>query len=87
MTSDNNFLNLFLKYALKPDSKMLNKKIKSAIEAAVAQEGQPAELATKLVSWLEQLMDGNEDIADSEAYTRRTGICFDATVVNTDINE
>jgi hypothetical protein len=66
---------------------MINKKIKSAIETAVAQEGQPVELATKLVAWIEQLMEGNEDIADNEAYSRRTGICFDATIVTTDPTE
>ncbi|MCZ4245464.1 CxC ATPase DNA modification system associated small protein [Pedobacter punctiformis] len=66
---------------------MIHKKIKSAIEAAVAQEGQPPELAAKLVAWMEQLMEGNEDIADQETYRRRTGVCFETTIVNNDLTE
>jgi hypothetical protein len=66
---------------------MINKKVKNAIEAAVAQEGQPPELAAKLVAWMEHLMDGDEDIADKDKYLRRANVCFEATVTTPANNE
>ena len=59
----------------------LNDKIKKAIETAVKDEGQPAELANKLIAWMESLTEGNEQVADVAEYTKRCKLCFDTTSV------
>lgn len=59
----------------------MNEKIKNAIEVAVASEQQPPELSKKIIAWMENLIDGNEDIADASSYTQRCGLCFDTTTL------
>ncbi|RZJ90681.1 MAG: hypothetical protein EOO20_07430 [Chryseobacterium sp.] len=65
---------------------MLDENIKKAINEAVSAEGQTAELAGKLISWIENLSEGNEQITSKESYARRSEHCFDATIVH-DQNE
>ncbi|MES2375372.1 MAG: CxC ATPase DNA modification system associated small protein [Bacteroidota bacterium] len=66
---------------------MINEKIKSAIETAVASEQQPAELSKKITAWIENLMEGNEDIADASSFTQRCDLCFDTTILPITIEE
>ena len=61
---------------------MLDNKIKQAIMEAVAEEKQPVELAEKLISWIENLSEGNEQISAKESYKRRCEHCLDATITN-----
>lgn len=65
---------------------MVDNKIKQAIIEAVAEEKQPAELAEKLISWIENLSEGNEQISVKENYTRRCEHSFDATIINENPN-
>ena len=45
----------------------LDMKITEAIEAAVAEEGQPDVVAKRLIAWLEEINSGNEDLSDGAA--------------------
>jgi hypothetical protein len=60
---------------------MLDSKIKQAIIEATAEERQPAALAEKLISWIENLSEGNEQIHVKESYKRRCEHCLDATII------
>lgn len=61
---------------------MLDENIKKAIHEAVAEEQQTPELAEKLISWMENLAEGNEQITSKESYSRRSEHCFDATIIH-----
>lgn len=58
---------------------MLNTEIITSFQKAVEAEGQPSELAAKLIAWMQSLVDNNEDINNKEAYSRRCDICFNST--------
>ncbi|MDF1676220.1 MAG: hypothetical protein P1U44_10935 [Vicingaceae bacterium] len=57
---------------------MIDEKIEYALKQAVQEAGQPEELATKLITWLENVADGNESLTNTNQYTERCSICFDA---------
>ncbi|WP_461451635.1 CxC ATPase DNA modification system associated small protein [Mucilaginibacter sp.] len=59
---------------------MLKSEITSSFQKAVEAEGQPPELATKLIKWMESVVDNSEDINNKDAYKRRCDVCFDATI-------
>lgn len=61
---------------------MLDENIKKAINEAVTEEQQSPILAEKLISWIENLSEGNEQITSKESYARRSEHCFDATVIH-----
>ncbi len=56
---------------------MLDKVIVQAISDAVEANNQPKELSEKLVSWLDHLTQGNEDISNQESARRRCKVCFE----------
>jgi len=66
---------------------MLEKEIKQAIVDAVKEEQQPSELADKIIAWMENLVDGNEDIVSPNSYTRRCDICFEAIFLKDETEE
>lgn len=56
---------------------MINDKIKKALEQSVFDANQKPELANKLLSWIESVVKGNENINDTAKYSERCEICFD----------
>lgn len=60
----------------------LDIKITEAIEAAVAEEGQPETVAKRLIAWLEEINSGNEDLSDREQAERHLDVLYDGTVVD-----
>jgi hypothetical protein len=56
---------------------MINDKIKKALEQSVVDANQKPELANKLLSWIENVVDGNESVNDTARYSERCEICFD----------
>ena len=52
-------------------------KIQEAIEAAVAEAGQPTGLARKLIRWFEAVASGNEDIHDRQAAYRHLELLYE----------
>ena len=56
---------------------MLERTIQKAIESAVNNKGQSPELASRIISWLEKLTEGDEKITDKSQYMRRCGLCLD----------
>ena len=64
----------------------LNDKIKQAIKTAVSEEKQRPELANKIIAWMENLADGNEQIADQSRYKERCKLCYQTTVVKANTN-
>ena len=60
----------------------LDIKIREAIEAAVAEEGQPDVVAKRLIAWLEEINSGNEDLSDGEQTERHLDVLYDGTVVD-----
>ncbi|OHV67155.1 hypothetical protein LCM4577_26750 [Mesorhizobium sp. LCM 4577] len=60
----------------------LDLKIIDAIRAAVDGEGQPSNLARRLVAWLEAIADESEDINDIAATDRRLEIIYEAVLVD-----
>lgn len=60
----------------------LDIKITEAIEAAVAEEGQPDIVAKRLIAWLEEINSGNEDLSDREQTERHLGVLYGGTVVD-----
>jgi hypothetical protein len=66
---------------------MLELTIQKAIKSAVAKKEQPEELATKIISWMEKLTEGDEEITDKSQYVRRCQICLDTIQVKTEDGE
>lgn len=65
---------------------MLNQEVKKAIETACEENGQSDELATLIISWLEQLVVGNEIVtSQGDAWPRLKAI-YEATVVKGDFD-
>ena len=60
----------------------LDIKITEAIEAAVAEEGQPDIVAKRLIAWLEEINSGNEDLSDREQTEGHLDVLYDGTVVD-----
>ena len=56
--------------------------IMNALRAAVGQAGQPDTLADKLCAWCEEVVSGNEDLADADAVQRRLDVIFGALSVD-----
>ena len=50
---------------------MIEKQITAAVEQACEEYAQPEEVAEMLVTWLEQLALGNEDVFDEDSYKNR----------------
>lgn len=61
----------------------LDRTIKAAVEAAVAQDGQSAHLAKKILVWLDSVIAGNEDLHDRETAQRHLEVLFGAVEVGT----
>jgi len=55
----------------------IDPKIQEAIEAAVAEAGQPEGLARKLVRWFEAIATGNEDINDTQSANRHLELLYE----------
>lgn len=66
---------------------VIDTRIKSAIERAVAESGQPATLATKIVAWFEGLSSGNESLEDRESLQRRIVLLYEGVRLDDDDNE
>ena len=60
----------------------LDIKIRSAIEEAVEESGQPFTVANRLIAWFEAINEGNEDISDRDQATRRSESLYDCTEVS-----
>ena len=50
---------------------MIEKQITAAVEQACEEYAQSEEVAEMLVTWLEQLALGNEDVFDEDSYKNR----------------
>ena len=61
----------------------LDRTIKSAIEHAVNESNQSAQLSKKILAWLELVAGGSEDLHDREAAQRHLEVLFDSVVVET----
>lgn len=61
----------------------LDPTIKTAVEAAVVGEGQSAQLAKKILVWLEAVIAGNEELRDPESAQRHLEVLFGAVEVAT----
>jgi len=59
----------------------LDKTIRTAIEDAVRDGDQSAQLSKKIIAWLEAVASGSEDIHDQEHAERRLEVLFDAVKV------
>ena len=81
MKKDGLFCSIYQPSDYKTLAVKLNENIKLAIKSAVKDERQPPELANKIIAWMENLADGNEEIADPAAYKERCKLCFETTVV------
>ncbi len=57
---------------------MVNDKIKKALEQAVFDANQKPELASKLLSWMDNVVNGNENINDASRYSERCEISFNS---------
>lgn len=60
----------------------LDPRIKSAVQEAVQELGQPSTVADRLVAWLESIADGNEQLSDRDSVHRRLELLYDSVVVN-----
>ncbi len=56
----------------------LDKKIAAAVRAATAAEGQPVQVANRLIAWLETLSEGNETLANVETTNRFLNDVFES---------
>lgn len=56
---------------------MIDTRIKSAIERAVSESGQPSTLATKIVAWFEGLSSGNDSLEDRESLQRHIVLLYE----------
>ncbi len=66
----------------------IDSSIEQSIRTAVEAEGQPAEVADKIVKWLSEIMSGNERVEDKEAaYRRLDGLCASVQVAVSDDQE
>ena len=63
---------------------MIDTRIKSAIERAVTESGQPSTLATKIVAWFEGLSSGNESLEDRESLQRRIVLLYEGVRLDDD---
>lgn len=56
----------------------LDKKIATAVRAAVTAEGQPSAVADRLIAWLDSLSDGNESLGNVETTNRFLNDLFES---------
>ena len=56
----------------------LDKKIAAAVRSATANEGQPVQVANRLIAWLESLSEGNETLANVETTNRFLNDLFES---------
>jgi hypothetical protein len=56
----------------------LDPKVKEAIEGAVAESGQDATLALKLIRWFEAIASGSEQISDRQSAFRHLELLYEA---------
>ena len=61
----------------------MDRTIKSAIERAVEESDQSAQLSKKILAWLELVAGGSEDLHDREAAQRHLEVLFDSVAVET----
>jgi hypothetical protein len=54
--------------------------IRDAIDSAIREEGQPAELGQRLAAWFEGLSSGNERLDDPVSVRRSTDLLFSTAV-------
>ena len=66
---------------------MLDSRIRAAVVKAVQEAGQPPELASKVVAWMEQVAIGNERTGDRDAAARHLDLLFETTVVALESSE
>lgn len=59
----------------------LDPMIKTAIEVAVKEAGQPPTLARKIESWMDALVSGDEDIEDEQLVQQRLELIYKNTEV------
>lgn len=57
----------------------VDSKVKEAIEAAIAEAGQDATLAPKLIRWFEALASGSEQITDQQSAYRHLELLYEDT--------
>ncbi|MXW05564.1 MAG: hypothetical protein F4Z81_10905 [Gemmatimonadetes bacterium] len=60
----------------------LDRKITEAIEAAVAEAGQPPRVAKRLIAWFESLNSGSEEINDASQAKLHLEVLYEGTVVS-----
>lgn len=53
--------------------------IETAIKSAVQERGQSADLAKKIMAWMQALSVGNETIESGQRATQRVSVIFDTT--------
>jgi hypothetical protein len=61
----------------------VDKTIRAAVEEVVREKGQSAQLAKKILAWLDVVVAGSEDVHDPEAAQRHLEVLFAATEVST----
>jgi hypothetical protein len=59
----------------------MDSRIKSSIRTAVEEEGQPVQVAEKLIKWFENVANGNETLEEKSDYKRRVEGLYDAVEV------
>lgn len=59
----------------------MDSRIKSSIRTAVEEEGQPEQVAEKLIKWFENVANGNETLEEKSDYKRRVKGLYDAVEV------
>lgn len=57
----------------------LDPKIEESIRLSVSQYGQSESLATKIISWMQSVISGNEDINDNKTVRRHVELLYEVT--------
>lgn len=60
----------------------LDLKIEEAIQTAVEQEGQSEPLARRMIAWMNAIVSGNEDVNNQQSANRHLELLYDATEVD-----
>lgn len=62
----------------------IDTKLADAIRAAAVDLGQPAELAERVVAWMNSLASGNETLDDPDSVSRHLELLFESARIDGD---